>query len=621
MIILSEQTTDFRTPQMKRNSYMYHTLAMGRLRICLYQRVSTNHRQQRNALKNQVLRTNALTEQYPWWDIVNEFRDEAVSAKGVKKREAFQTMYEEAEAYYKKTGKPLWDIIVCTEICRFSRKLKNTLDYVDRYHEMGIELFFYYDNLWTWAPDAPMRLAIFGGLAESETSRLVDRVNQGMETCRKKGVLFGSGNILGYDLVRPDENDKTKNYYVPNSDSKTVHDIFTMYRDGWGEKRIASALTEGHYRNASGEVRWSASYISRVLNNHSYIAEKSYMLSCMALKDGEWVRTKLPEEEHIYIPGGWQPIIERELWDEVQRIKKGKKRIGVSNGVGKRPTTDCWMKVLKCDCGHSYAKFKWRVNQTGEECFGFQCRNIVANRRRSFYIANGLSGDGRCDVKSIPEWKLQYQFLKILKLLWQEPDSDTKTIEAIIDEAYETEDSFVDETPRITKQIEILKKRMATLIDKYLDGMITEDIYNEKYNDIKDKIGELEENLSKAAELAQEHANKQMSVNYKLAVMDEVRQQLVDVADILKGKFNAETLANLVPTLVDRVTPTEAGEFRWYLSIGSNDNLTDLNAREYSQLLDFEIGYDEAKAFRKSTGRYLRLNQWQNVHVVVMIRS
>lgn len=137
----------------------------------------------------------------------------------------------------------------------------------------------------------------------------------------------------------------------------------------------------------------------------------------------------------------------------------------------------------------------------------------------------------------------------------------------------------------------------------------------------REPIGELEENLSKAAEVAREHANKQMSVDHKLAVMTEVRQQLADIADVVKGKFNAEALANLVPTLVDRVTPTETGEFRWYLSIGGNDDLTDFNVREYSQLLDFEIGYDEAKAFRKSTGTFLRLHQWQNVHVVVMIRS
>jgi hypothetical protein len=278
------------------------------------------------------------------------------------------------------------------------------------------------------------------------------------------------------------------------------------------------------------------------------------------------------------------------------------------------------MKVLKCECGKSFAKFKWRVNQSGEECYGYQCRNIVEHRRKSFHIANGLPGEGRCDVRSVPSWKLSYQLMRILQTLWQEPKKDAEHLASVIEESYKAEDDFVDETPRISKQIEVLKHRMATLVDKYLDGMIVEDIYNEKYNDLKEKIDGLETELREATIKVEEHQSQIISDEDKLEVIENVRAKLEAMVDITKGKLDEATIQSLVPELVDRVTPTEAGEFRWYLSLGGVVTTEDFNERNYMLLHEIKVKYDEARAFRRSNGSYLRVGQWQDIDMKVYVR-
>ena len=607
---------DYRTPAMKRKSSQIANSKEIK-RVATYERVSTRHQQL--AIKNQHINLNMEIDKRPEWILVREYKDEGKSAT-TDRRDAFKKMYKDVETEFKRTGKPPFDLIICAELARFSRSLSDTLNYIEKYKQMSVEVGFIRDGIFSFSNDSTIKLGIFAGLAASESEKVRERVNNALAICRAKGVLFGSGNILGYDLRQPDPKDKTKNTYVKNADAPTIYQIFKWYIEGYGEKKICSLLTAGHYTNTQGKVSWSPSTISRYLSCKTFAGYKSYLLS-QTDTDGFHRREKLGEEHHIYIKGDWEPIIPLEMWEEVQRIKKSKSRVGVKNGVGKRPTTDCWMKVLKCECGKSFAKFKWRVNQSGEECYGYQCRNIVEHRRKSFHIANGLSGEGRCDVKSIPAWKISYQLMRILQILWDEPEKDAEHIASVIEESYEVEDDFVDETPRISKQIEILKHRMATLVDKYLDGMITEDIYNEKYNDLKAKIEAFEIDLKEATIQAEEHQLSIVSDEDKIEALNNVRTKLEAMVDITKGKLDEVTIQSLVPEVVDRVTPTEEGEFRWYLSLGGEARVGEFDEKNYILLQELAIKYDEARTFRKSTGSYLRVGQWQDINLKVYVRK
>ena len=80
----------------------------------------------------------------------------------------------------------------------------------------------------------------------------------GQKISRDNGVLYGNGNILGYDRVG-------ETYVINEEQAETVRMIFDLYLQGYGSMRIAGILTERKRKTASGLVKWSVSNIMRAI--------------------------------------------------------------------------------------------------------------------------------------------------------------------------------------------------------------------------------------------------------------------------------------------------------------------------------------------------------------------
>lgn len=65
-----------------------------------------------------------------------------------------------------------------------------------------MEVWFTEDNIWTMNDeDGELRLSIMATLAQNESKKISQRVKAGQMISFKNGVLYGNGNILGYDRV------------------------------------------------------------------------------------------------------------------------------------------------------------------------------------------------------------------------------------------------------------------------------------------------------------------------------------------------------------------------------------------------------------------------------------
>lgn len=323
---------------------------VDQINVVFYGRVSTQHEQQMEAFDNQMDCYKMLLQNHPNWNLVGEYSDRGITGTDAKLRKGFQKMYHDAENSVKNgDGKP-FDLIVTREVCRFSRNTVDSLLYVRKYKKQGIEISFFNDGIWSYDSDGELRLTLMSGFAQDEARKTSERVNSGHETCRAKGVLFGNGNILGYDLVRNE--DTTKNTYVQNSDADTIRCIYKWYMEGFGEKAIVTKLIEGGYTNTIGKVSWTPSYISRIISNKTYAGYKGYFKS-RTTDFLEHSSEKLDEDALMYIKGDWEPIISLEDWEKVQRIRMSKRREGVighNRGKGKKQAKDKWCRKLFCDC-------------------------------------------------------------------------------------------------------------------------------------------------------------------------------------------------------------------------------------------------------------------------------
>ena len=226
------------------NSFMDYTkIDRNRERtVVFYGRVSTEHEAQLSALENQMQWYSDQAKYHPNWNVIDKYIDEGITGTQAKKRPSFLRMIEDA-----KSGK--FDLIVTREVCRFARNTVDTLNFTRELKNIGVEVLFVDDNIWTMDGDGELRLSLMATLAQEESRKVSERVKAGQKISRENKMLYGSGNILGYDRKAGES------YTINPEQAETVRMIFDLYEQGLGGAKIAKVLTERGRKNTSGLVR------------------------------------------------------------------------------------------------------------------------------------------------------------------------------------------------------------------------------------------------------------------------------------------------------------------------------------------------------------------------------
>ena len=214
-----------------------------------------------------------------------------------------------------------FDLIVTREVCRFARNTVDTLVVTRELKNYGVEVYFVEDNIWTMDGDGELRLTIMATLAQEESRKTSERVRAGQKISRDKGVLYGNGNILGYDR------DKNTGTYVINSDqAETVRMIYDLYSSGKGMGQIRNEMIRRGRKDSSGLVRWDYSKISRVLHNSVYKGYMAYLKSRRNnFLDQKTIRNH-EESTYMYVKGNCEPIISEEQWERCKQIREQRRR-------------------------------------------------------------------------------------------------------------------------------------------------------------------------------------------------------------------------------------------------------------------------------------------------------
>ena len=174
-------------------------------RVVFYGRVSSEHEAQLSALENQIQWYDDIATRHQNWMVLRKYVDEGITGTQAKKRPAFLQMIQDAK-------QKKFDLIVTREVCRFARNTVDTLVVTRDLKNYGVEVYFVEDNIWTMDGDGELRLTIMATLAQEESRKTSERVRAGQKISRDKGVLYGNGNILGYDR------DKNTGTYVINAE-------------------------------------------------------------------------------------------------------------------------------------------------------------------------------------------------------------------------------------------------------------------------------------------------------------------------------------------------------------------------------------------------------------------
>ena len=278
--------------------------------MVFYGRVSTQHEAQLVALENQMKWYEDQMKYHPNWNLVERYIDEGITGTLAAKRPEFVRMLEDA-----KEGR--FDLIVTREVCRFARNTVDTLSITRELKNYGVEVYFVSDNIWTMDGDGELRLSIMATLAQEESRKISERVLAGQAISRENGVLYGTGNIIGYDRI-------DGKYVINQEQAETIRLIFELYASGMGMTRVANELTARGRLDGAGNKVWNAVKVSRTIRNATY---KGYICYNKSRVNNylEKKRIKnLDEDSFILKKGNFEPIVSEELWDYCNQLRKRK---------------------------------------------------------------------------------------------------------------------------------------------------------------------------------------------------------------------------------------------------------------------------------------------------------
>lgn len=567
--------------------------------VVFYGRVSTEHEAQLAALENQMQWYEDQAKYHPNWTVLKSYIDRGITGTQAKKRPAFMEMLNDAK-YHK------FDLIVTREVCRFARNTVDTLVITRQLKEIGIEVYFVEDNIWTMDNDGELRLTIMATLAQEESRKTSERVRAGQKISRDNGVLYGNGNILGYDRLG--------DTYVINEDqAETVRIIYDLYLKGNGFNKIVNELVRLKRKDSSELVRWDATKVSRILHNATYKGYQGYYKSHKNNHLDQKTIVNRDEDTYLYVKGRFTPIISEEVWDKCKALRESKLTLrktqeGKLERTGTRTSEDIWAKRLICRCGHRMRKDRWHVNKTGLT-YGYKCYNVLNNGSKQARIDAGLDADKYCDMGTIADWKFDLMLHELLKALNLNNDD-------LIKKAYnQFENSYTKETKaaRELRDAEAKLRKIRIKLENLTEMRVNGEIDKQEYSSLKAKInGEMliaEKEIDDIKRVVLEEERKATP----LVSIDVFRSMAVEDLDFTKPIRHSA----LVNTMIKKIVPNTSLDFKWYLNLYPKRD--DADDEDYKEVVEFTIDYDVAKDFRNNRGEMLRQNQWKDLTVRVMI--
>lgn len=508
------------------------------LRVTFYARVSTDSKEQKNSLVNQITYYENLIKKNSMWTFVPGYIDEGLSGISTKKRENFNRMIDDAAA-------GLFDLVITKEISRFARNTLDSIQFTRQLLGCGVGVFFQNDNINTFDEDSELRLSIMSSIAQEELRKLSSRVKFGHQQAIKKNVVLGNGRIFGY---RKDQ----KRLFIDETEAPMVRELFELYAtDEYSMKQIEKIFWDKGYRNLNGNKIAHSTMANMIANpkyKGYYVGNKVKVVDMFTKKQKflppeEWVMFK--DETGEIVPA----IVDEALWDAAnavlhRRSEDVKNRQGICNHANLLTG-----KLFCTQCGTPYYRRESKDKQG----------NV-----NSKWVCSGKINNGKDSCASFPIYESE-----ILPLLF-EVFHDTRDLSKAMLEEYErmydemtVGENLSQRIRAVEARIDLNLKKKGKLLELYTLEDISKKDFVQMSADCDQEALELEK------ELAELMRQKESSDEFR-AHMDKIRsvlrkaEQRVDTGAITK---------DFIDTFIDKifVTPQDDGSMRLDIKIFTGD--------------------------------------------------
>lgn len=398
------------------------------------------------------------------------YSDKGISGKSIKGRPGVMELLVDAE-------QNKFNMILVWRLNRLSRKLKDTLEIVEKLSYNNVELKSITEKMELNTPEGRLHLHIMSSLGEFERGQIAENVKMGMKARAKEGRWNG-GSILGYDLVdMPDSNRKRgENMLVINKkEGELIRHIFELYYNGKGYKAITNQVNKEGYHTKRGNF-FAVTTIKEILLNPVYSGMIRYDLR----SNWSTMRRKGLNPNPILVPGIHEAIISKEMFERVQELIKSKSGKPNKTFTGAYPLTGI-LRCPVCNAGMVAGRVVLKRKDGTKNVMRYYYCGAWRNKGTAVCRSNGVRAD---DVE-------MYVFQKLKRLV----TSDAFLKATLLKVNNKRKNMLLPaegNVKNIDKEMQDLVKHREQYFKLMEKRAIDENVLLQKLQEISDKIAKLE---------------------------------------------------------------------------------------------------------------------------------
>lgn len=355
-------------------------------------------------------------------------------------------------------------------------------------------------------------------LSKQEYQTIKRRLVRGARQSAKDGNYMGKKVPVGYVY-----NKETKRL-VKSEDAPIIRRMFEEYANGLSTKDIAYKFTFEDVFTTKGII-WTPSGVSRLLNNIVYVGDSLYGKTTN--KNGKR-SVKTNKEEQILVKDTHEPIIDRELWDRVQRIKAERN----SRPLSLRLAKHTFSGLIRCGlCGsiHSFQTSRYKRKRINS-C---QTRNYITNDMDKYEVCKNKG----CNLTEFEDifYKLLSEYtVELEKYVDVIRNSETKASNVTTE----------DEIKSKERQIKKIQQEIKRVQNGYKMEIFTEQEAHEEIKKYRKQHGLLENEIEELKKVEEDDG-----IDYLQSTLDKLKGFLSNRHDIPETEAN-DILKDFVETII-----------------------------------------------------------------------
>lgn len=385
--------------------------------------------------------------------LLKVYADEGISGT-TDERPQFQKMISDSEM-------KLFDFVIVHKLDRFSRSKYDSTIYKRRLKINGVSVLSVLENL-DDSPESLILESVLEGMSEYYSRNLSREVKKGLNENALKCKHNGGTPPLGYDV------NANKEYVINNYEAEAVKIIFNLYAKGAGYNHIIKILNDRGYKTKKGN-NFGKNSIHEILINQKYIGNYTYNKIGGSLYKKTRNNHAMPSEKMIVIENGIPAIIDKKLFEEVQKIKINNRRKS-----GRFKATREYILTGLVYCG-----------VCGELMSGQTNTNKVKQSKYHYYRCSNLN----CKAKMVRAEKLENYVIECFEEIIFTKSNRMVIAQSMLD-TLEKKNNNHNEINNLKSSLFEVEKSTNNLIDVLMSG-VNSDAIQEKLKELEDKKREI----------------------------------------------------------------------------------------------------------------------------------